>query len=198
MKLANVGAPGKERPIVMTDSGTVFDAGSLTAPGSLKTDWEVELAVVIGTTRARYLASPDESSAHIAGFTISNDVSERAYRLERGGRWDKRKSCESFNPLGPWLVTPDEIPDPQALGLRLWVNGELRQNGTTSDMIFDVSYLVWYVSQFMVLEPGDVINTGTPAGVVLGSPGLSYLGDGDEVQIEITGLGSQQQKFQAA
>ena len=283
MKLANVGAPGKERPIVMTDSGTVFDAGSLTArfspdflgddglsriveklnrghlpivdvrgkrigppiirpgkivciglnyhqhaletgatapsepilflkapsaivgpndpvfipPGSLKTDWEVELAVVIGTT-ARYLASPDQSSAHIAGFTISNDVSERAYQLERGGQWDKGKSCESFNPLGPWLVTPDEIPDPQALDLRLWVNGELRQNGTTSDMIFDVSYLVWYVSQFMVLEPGDVINTGTPAGVALGSPGLSYLGDGDEVRIEITGLGSQQQKFQAA
>jgi 2-keto-4-pentenoate hydratase/2-oxohepta-3-ene-1,7-dioic acid hydratase in catechol pathway len=101
MKLANVGAPGKERPIVMTDSDTVFDAGSLTAPGSLKTDWEVELAVVIGTT-APYLASPDQSSAHIAGFTISNDVSERAYQLERGGQWDKGKSCESFNPFGPW------------------------------------------------------------------------------------------------
>ncbi len=113
----------------------------------------------------------------IAGYTISNDVSERQYQLERGGQWDKGKSCETFNPLGPWLVPADDVSDVQALSLRLWVNGQLRQNSTTADMIFGVNYLVWYVSQFMVLKPGDIINTGTPGGVALALPGQPYLPD---------------------
>lgn len=162
----------------------------LVPPGSVKTDYEVELAVVIGKT-ARYLRSPEAAWEVIAGYAISNDVSEREYQLERGGTWDKGKSCETFNPLGPYLVTADEIPDPQALGLRLRVNGELRQNGHTKDMVFPVAEIVSYVSRFMVLEPGDVINTGTPAGVALGRPGAAYLRAGDRVEVEIDGLGRQ-------
>ncbi|WP_042365216.1 fumarylacetoacetate hydrolase family protein [Streptacidiphilus neutrinimicus] len=158
--------------------------------GSAKTDWEVELAVVIGA-RARYLASPADADAVIAGYAISNDVSEREWQLERGGTWDKGKSCETFNPLGPWLVTADEVPDPQALGLRLRVNGEVRQHGSTANMIFDVRHVVWYLSQFMVLEPGDIVNTGTPAGVAMGTPGQPWLQPGDVMDLEIDGLGSQ-------
>jgi 2-keto-4-pentenoate hydratase/2-oxohepta-3-ene-1,7-dioic acid hydratase in catechol pathway len=160
--------------------------------GSARTDWEVELAVVIGR-EARYLAAPADAVACIAGYAISNDVSEREFQLERGGQWDKGKNCETFNPLGPWLVTADKVPDPQALGLRLWVNGELRQDGNTKDMIFGIEYLVWYLSQFMVLRPGDVINTGTPAGVALGRAGTPYLRAGDVVELEIDGLGRQRQ-----
>lgn len=132
--------------------------------GSTKTDWEVELAVVIGR-RARYLASPADALGHIAGYALSNDVSERDFQLAvSGGQWSKGKSCETFQPLGPWLVTADEIEDPQALRLRSWVKGEPRQDSSTKDMIFDVAYLVWHVSQYTVLDPGDVINTGTPQG----------------------------------
>lgn len=127
---------------------------------SVKTDWEVELAVVIGA-EARYLESEAQAADVIAGYAISNDVSEREFQIERGGQWDKGKNCETFNPLGPWILTADEVADPQQLGLRLWVNGEQRQNGSTADMIFGVHHLVWYLSQFMVLRPGDVINTGT-------------------------------------
>jgi 2-keto-4-pentenoate hydratase/2-oxohepta-3-ene-1,7-dioic acid hydratase in catechol pathway len=168
------------------------DDDVLIPPGSEKTDYEVELAVVLGG-RARYLDSPAEARALIAGYAISNDVSEREYQLERGGTWDKGKSCETFNPLGPHLVTAEEIADPQDLGLRLWVNGDLRQDGNTKNMIFTVDHLIWYISQFMVLDPGDVINTGTPAGVALGSPGISYLRQGDIVELEIDGLGRQRQ-----
>lgn len=164
---------------------------------SEKTDYEVELAVVIGRT-ARYLGTPDDAAAVIAGYAISNDVSEREFQLDRGGQWDKGKCCETFNPLGPWLVTADEVPEPQALGLRLWVNGELRQDGTTADMAFGVLHLVWYISQFLVLRPGDVVNTGTPAGVALGRPGGGYLRPGDTVRLEIDGLGVQQQTLGAA
>jgi 2-keto-4-pentenoate hydratase/2-oxohepta-3-ene-1,7-dioic acid hydratase in catechol pathway len=164
---------------------------------SERTDYEVELAVVIGQT-ARYLAAPDDAAAVIAGYTISNDVSERAFQLDRGGQWDKGKCCETFNPLGPWLVTADEVPDPQALGLRLWVNGELRQKGTTADMAFGVHHLVWYISQFLVLRPGDIVNTGTPAGVALGRPGGGYLRPGDTMRLEVDGLGVQQQRVGAA
>jgi 2-keto-4-pentenoate hydratase/2-oxohepta-3-ene-1,7-dioic acid hydratase in catechol pathway len=160
--------------------------------GSVKTDWEVELAVVIGAT-ARYLDSHEAALRCVAGYAISNDVSEREFQLERGGQWDKGKSCETFNPLGPWLVTADEVPDPQNLGLRLWVNGEARQNGGTKNMIFGVAEVVRYLSQFMVLEPGDVINTGTPAGVALGLPGHPYLREGDVMELEIDGLGRQRQ-----
>jgi 2-keto-4-pentenoate hydratase/2-oxohepta-3-ene-1,7-dioic acid hydratase in catechol pathway len=162
--------------------------------GSQKTDYEVELAVVL-KGRARYLDSPDEAGALIAGYAISNDVSEREYQLERGGTWDKGKSCETFNPLGPHLVTADEIADPQDLGLRLWVNGELRQDGNTRDMIFGVDHLIWYLSQFMVLDPGDVINTGTPAGVAMALPGTPYLRGGDVMELEIDGLGRQRQRL---
>jgi 2-keto-4-pentenoate hydratase/2-oxohepta-3-ene-1,7-dioic acid hydratase in catechol pathway len=158
--------------------------------GSAKTDWEVELGVVIGT-RARYLPSPDVALSYVGGYCISHDVSEREFQLERGGQWDKGKSCETFNPLGPWLVTPDEIDDPQNLGLRLSVNGVTRQDGSTRNMIFDVAYLIWYVSQFMVLEPGDLINTGTPAGVSLGHDDVPFLKAGDAVELSIDGLGSQ-------
>ena len=161
---------------------------------STKTDYEVELAVVIGQP-ARYLDSPEDADAHIAGYTIANDVSEREFQLEREGQWDKGKSCETFNPLGPWLVTPDEIPDPQSLGLRLWVDDELRQDGSTANMAFGVRHLVWYISQFMALRPGDVVNTGTPAGVALGRPGGGYLRSGDVMRLEIDGLGTQQQQL---
>jgi 2-keto-4-pentenoate hydratase/2-oxohepta-3-ene-1,7-dioic acid hydratase in catechol pathway len=158
--------------------------------GSAKTDWEVELGVVIGR-RARYLESPDAALSYVGGYCTSHDVSEREFQLERGGQWDKGKSCETFNPLGPWLVTPEEIDDPQNLGLRLSVNGVSRQDGSTRDMIFDVAYLIWYVSQFMVLEPGDLINTGTPAGVSLGHDDVPFLKAGDVVELSIDGLGSQ-------
>ncbi|MDT4981835.1 MAG: hypothetical protein QOG07_3714 [Pseudonocardiales bacterium] len=165
--------------------------------GSVKTDWEVELGVVIGEP-ARYLASPDDSLAHVAGYVLSHDVSEREFQIERGGQWDKGKNCETFSPVGPWLVTADEVADPQALGLRLWVNGTLRQDGSTKNMIFDVAHVVWYLSQFMVLRPGDVINTGTPAGVALGLPDHPYLVAGDVVELEIDGLGRQRQTFRQA
>ncbi|WBB59117.1 fumarylacetoacetate hydrolase family protein [Streptomyces sp. WMMC500] len=166
--------------------------------GSEKTDWEVELAVVIGRT-ARYLESDADALAAVAGYAVAHDVSERAFQLERGGQWDKGKNCETFNPLGPWLVTADEVPDPQALGLRLWVNGEKRQDGTTADQIFPVAHVVRYLSQFMTLYPGDVINTGTPAGVALGmAEPKPYLKAGDVVELEVDGLGRQRQEIKAA
>ncbi|MGW8631401.1 fumarylacetoacetate hydrolase family protein [Streptomyces sp. NPDC055793] len=166
--------------------------------GSVKTDWEVELAVVIGRT-ARYLDSAEEGLACVAGYAVSHDVSEREFQIERGGTWDKGKNCETFNPLGPWLVTADEVPDPQRLPLRLWVNGELRQDGTTADQIFPVGEIVRYVSQFMVLRPGDVINTGTPAGVAMGQPEPKpYLRAGDVVELEVDGLGRQRQELKDA
>ncbi|MGJ5896727.1 FAA hydrolase family protein [Streptomyces sp. V2] len=166
--------------------------------GSVKTDWEVELAVVIGRT-ARYLESAEEGLAHVGGYAVAHDVSEREFQIERGGTWDKGKNCETFNPLGPWLVTSDEIPDPQNLTLKLWVNGEQKQNGTTAEQIFPVGEVVRYVSQFMTLYPGDVINTGTPAGVALGRPEPKpYLRAGDVVELEIEGLGRQRQEFKDA
>ena len=189
-----------ERPVVfMKASSTVVgpDDDVLIPRGSVKTDWEVELAVVIGRT-VRYLESPAESLDHVAGYAVSNDVSEREFQLERSPQWDLGKSCETFNPLGPYLVTADEVPDPGALGLRLSVNGVQRQNGSTKNLIFNVPYLIWYLSQHMVLEPGDVINTGTPAGVALGLPDHPYLRAGDQVALEIDGLGAQHQTFRQA
>ena len=181
-----------EEPVVfMKDPGTIVpaDATVLVPRGSTKTDWEVELGVVIGS-EARYLESPDEAAAVIGGYVLSHDVSEREFQLERGGQWDKGKSCDTFNPLGPYVVTADEVADPQALGLRLWVNDELKQDGTTADMIFSVLHVVQYLSRFMVLRPGDLINTGTPAGVALGQPDPKpYLRAGDVVTLEIDGLG---------
>ncbi|MEU6666271.1 fumarylacetoacetate hydrolase family protein [Streptomyces sp. NPDC046727] len=166
--------------------------------GSVKTDWEVELAVVIGRT-ARYLDSAEEGLAHVAGYAVAHDVSEREFQIERGGTWDKGKNCETFNPLGPWLVTADEVPDPQRLSLRLWVNGELKQDGTTAEQIFSVGEVVRYLSRFMTLYPGDVINTGTPAGVAMGRPEPKpYLRAGDVVELEIGGLGRQRQELKDA
>ncbi|MQS37950.1 fumarylacetoacetate hydrolase family protein [Streptomyces katsurahamanus] len=165
---------------------------------SVKTDWEVELAVVIGCT-ARYVGDDEDPLSYVAGYAVAHDVSEREFQIERGGTWDKGKNCETFNPLGPWLVTSDEVPDPQTLGLRLWVNGELKQHGTTADQIFTVAEVVRYVSRFMTLYPGDVINTGTPAGVALGQPEPKpYLRAGDVVEAEVEGLGRQRQEFQPA
>ncbi|HEX5404716.1 MAG TPA: fumarylacetoacetate hydrolase family protein [Pseudonocardiaceae bacterium] len=160
---------------------------------SAKTDYEVELAVVIGTT-ARYVDSPADALAHVAGYAVANDVSEREFQIERGGTWDKGKNSETFNPFGPWLVTADDVPDPRALALSLSVNGEVRQNGNTADMIFGVAEIIHYLSQFMVLYPGDVINTGTPAGVAMGmAEPKPYLKAGDLIEASITGLGSQRQ-----
>lgn len=163
--------------------------------GRTRTDWEVELGVVIGRT-ARYLDSPQQAWEHVAGLVVSNDVSERELQLDlSGGQWSMGKSCETFNPLGPWLVTADElVGDPAAalppLGLRSWVNGEPRQDSTTADMIFDVADLVFRLSQFTVLDPGDLINTGTPEGVAL-SGRFPYLRAGDVIEIEIDRLGRQ-------
>ncbi|MFE7243324.1 fumarylacetoacetate hydrolase family protein [Streptomyces sp. NPDC057580] len=188
------------RPVVfMKDPSTVVGPYDqvLIPRGSVKTDWEVELAVVIGR-RARYLDSPEEALTCVAGYTISNDVSEREFQLEYSGQWDLGKSCETFNPLGPWLVTPDEVGDPQKLQLTTRVNGTPRQHGTTGDMIFGVAHLLWYLSQYLVLEPGDVVNTGTPVGVALGLPDQPYLRPGDTVALGVDGLGSQRQTFAAA
>ena len=159
--------------------------------GSVKTDWEVELGVVIGT-RASYV---DEAEAlnHVAGYVVCNDVSEREFQIERGGTWDKGKGCDTFGPLGPWLTTRDEVPDPQALSMWLEVNGRRFQNGSTRTMIFGVAHLVHYISQFMTLMPGDVISTGTPPGVGLGQKPPQYLKPGDVVRLGIEGLGEQQQ-----
>jgi 2-keto-4-pentenoate hydratase/2-oxohepta-3-ene-1,7-dioic acid hydratase in catechol pathway len=162
--------------------------------GSTKLDYEVELGVVIGS-HARYLAKNAAMEA-VAGYCVANDVSEREFQIERGGQWTKGKGCETFGPLGPWLVTKDEIKNPQNLAMWLTVNGETRQKGTTKTMIFNVAHIVWYCSQYMVLEPGDVIITGTPPGVALGmKPEPKFLKAGDEVKLGIEGLGEQTQKI---
>jgi 2-keto-4-pentenoate hydratase/2-oxohepta-3-ene-1,7-dioic acid hydratase in catechol pathway len=161
--------------------------------GSTRTDWEVELGIVIGR-RASYLDSPAESLDHVAGFVVANDLSEREFQLDvSGGQWSKGKCCPGFSPLGPWLVTPDEV-DHQSLGLRSWVNGEPRQNSTTADQIFGVAEVVHHLSQYLALDPGDVILTGTPEGVAL-SGRFPYLAAGDVVEVEIDGLGRQRQQM---
>jgi 2-keto-4-pentenoate hydratase/2-oxohepta-3-ene-1,7-dioic acid hydratase in catechol pathway len=161
-------------------------------PGSTTTDWEVELGVVIGN-RARYLSSATEALDHVAGYLTSNDVSERHLQMEvSGGQWSKGKSCETFNPAGPWLITADEVPDPQSLRLESRVNGEARQNSSTADMVFGVAELIYQLSQVTVLEPGDLINTGTPEGVAF-SGRFPYLGAGDRMEMSITQLGTQEQ-----
>ena len=194
------GAQPPDEPVVfMKDPATVvgpYDA-VLIPRGSTKTDWEVELGVVIGA-EARYLEDTEGAAACIGGYVVSHDVSERAFQLERGGQWDKGKSCETFNPLGPDLVTPDEVADVQQLEIGLTVNGVPRQRSSTAEMIFGVHHLVWYLSQFMVLHPGDLINTGTPAGVALGTPGQPYLRSGDVVELTVSGLGTARQRFEAA
>ena len=163
---------------------------------SVKSDWEVELGVVIGK-RARYVSEAD-ALAHVAGYCVVNDLSEREYQLERGGTWDKGKGCDTFGPVGPWLVTADEVADPQALELWLEVNGKRMQHGNTRTMVFGVAELVSYVSRFMTLNPGDLISTGTPPGVGMGQkPAAIYLKPGDTMRLGIAGLGEQQQRVHA-
>ena len=163
--------------------------------GSVKTDWEVELGVIIGT-RARYVSEQDALS-HVAGYCVINDVSEREYQIERGGTWDKGKGCDTFGPVGPWLVTADEIADPQNLEMWLEVNGKRFQHGNTRTMIFGVASLVAYLSRFTTLNPGDIISTGTPPGVGLGQKPPLYLKAGDTVRLGIQGLGEQNQHVHA-
>jgi len=164
--------------------------------GSVKGDWEVELGVVIGST-ARYVSEADALN-HVAGYCVANDLSEREYQIERGGTWDKGKGCDTFGPVGPWLVTADEVPDPQALSMWLDVNGHRWQNGNTKTMIFGVAQIVSYVSRFMTLYPGDLIITGTPPGVGMGAkPNPVFLKAGDVMRLGIAGLGEQQQTVHA-
>ena len=163
--------------------------------GSQKTDWEVELAVVIGT-RAKHVSEADALS-HVAGYAVANDVSERAFQIERSGQWTKGKSCDTFGPIGPWLVTRDEVADPQNLGMWLTVNGVKKQDGSTRTMVYGAAFLVSYLSQFMTLHPGDVISTGTPPGVGMGMKPPQFLQDGDVVELGIEGLGRQRQTFRA-
>ncbi len=159
-------------------------------PDSTRSDWEVELGVVIGRT-ARHVSEAD-ALAHVAGYCVVNDVSERAYQLERGGTWDKGKGCDTFGPVGPWLVTADEVPDPQALDLWLELNGQRLQSGNTRTMVFSVAQIVSYVSRFMTLQPGDLISTGTPPGVGMGiKPTPVYLKPGDQMRLGVAGLGEQ-------
>jgi 2,4-didehydro-3-deoxy-L-rhamnonate hydrolase len=192
---AETGQAVPEEPIVFTKSPNTLIGpnDSVRIPrGSTKTDWEVELGVVIGT-RSSYLRDEAEAAAAIAGYVVVNDVSERAFQLERGGQWVKGKSAETFNPCGPYLVTPDEIPD--VLDLRMWldVNGIRRQDGSTATMLFSPAYIVWYLSQFMVLEPGDLIDTGTPPGVGMGFTPPVWLRPGDVMELGIDRLGVQRQ-----
>jgi 2-keto-4-pentenoate hydratase/2-oxohepta-3-ene-1,7-dioic acid hydratase in catechol pathway len=197
---AESGAPIPTEPVVFfkATNTLVGPNDDVRIPrGSTKTDWEVELAVVIGRT-CRYLESHVAALASIAGYTVSNDISEREFQMERGGQWVKGKSCETFNPAGPWLVTADAVADPGDLDLWLNVNGRRRQTGSTRDMIFGVAEIVRYLSQFMVLDPGDIINSGTPRGVAFGQPDKPYLRAGDVVTLGIAGLGSQRQRFIAA
>lgn len=193
---AESGATAPSVPIIFlkTPNTVVGPDDAVAIPrGSSKTDWEVELGVVIGK-RASYLASPAESVDYIAGFVAANDVSERDFQLTvSGGQWSKGKSAAGFSPTGPWLVTPDEL-DYRNLALRSWVNGEPRQDSSTADMVFDVDTIIWDLSQYLVLEPGDLILTGTPEGVAL-SGRFPYLAAGDVVEIEIDGLGRQRQEF---
>ena len=195
---AEAGMPVPAEPIVFMKAATCIvgpDDPVRLPPGSVKTDWEVELGVVIGRT-ARHVQERD-ALAHVAGYCVVNDVSEREYQLERGGTWDKGKGCDTFGPIGPWLVTPDEVPDPQDLALWLDVNGERRQRGNTSTMVFGVAQLVAYVSRFMTLLPGDLIATGTPPGVGMGMKPPQYLKAGDVMTLGIAGLGTQTQRVVA-
>ena len=195
---AESGQPVPKEPIVFmkATSALVGCNDPIVLPqGSVKTDWEVELGVVIGS-KARYVSEADALS-HVAGYCVVNDISEREYQLERGSQWDKGKGCDTFGPVGPWLVTRDEVPDPQNLPMWLEVNGRRFQNGSTRTMVFGVAALVSYVSRFMTLYPGDLISTGTPPGVGLGQKPPLYLKPGDEMRLGIEGLGEQRQKVHA-
>ena len=194
---AETGLPIPKEPIIFNKSPSCIcgpNDDTMIPKGSTKLDYEVELGIVIGS-RARYLSKSGALDA-VAGYCLANDVSERAFQIERSGQWTKGKSAETFGPIGPWLVTKDEIPNPQKLDMWLTVNGESRQKGSTKTMIFGAAHIVWYCSQFMVLEAGDVIITGTPPGVALGmKPEPKFLKAGDVVKLSVEGLGEQQQKI---
>mgnify|MGYP001194561839 CR=1 FL=1 len=195
---AETGNPIPKEPVLFmkTTSCIVGCNDAVVLPkGSVKGDWEVELGIVIGT-KARYVSKAD-ALKHVAGYCVVNDVSEREYQIERGGQWDKGKGCDTFGPVGPWMVTRDEVPDPQNLTMWLDVNGKRCQNGSTRTMIFDVAHLVSYISEFMTLFPGDLITTGTPPGVGLGMKPPVFLKPGDTMRLSIQGLGEQQQKVHA-
>lgn len=188
------GATVPSEPVIFFKATTSLcgpDDNVIIPLGSEKTDWEVELAVVIGRTAKR--VSEADALGYVAGYAIMNDLSERHYQLEREGQWVKGKSCDTFAPVGPWLVTPDEVPKPDELRLWLKVNGESRQDGSTSTMVYKVPFLVSYISQFMTLLPGDIISTGTPPGVGLGMKPPVYLKEGDIMELGIDGLGTQRQ-----
>ncbi|MCZ7889327.1 MULTISPECIES: fumarylacetoacetate hydrolase family protein [Agrobacterium] len=195
---AETGATVPPEPVIFmkATSAIVGPNDNVTIPrGSEKTDWEVELGVVIGKT-AKYVSEADALD-YVAGYCVSHDVSERAFQTERAGQWTKGKSCDTFGPIGPWLVTKDEITDPQNLGMWLKVNGQTMQDGSSKTMVYGVAHVVSYLSQFMSLHPGDVISTGTPPGVGMGQKPPRYLKAGDVVELGIEGLGSQKQTFVA-
>jgi len=195
---AETGATVPPEPIIFMKATSAIvgpDDDVLIPRGSKKTDWEVELGVVIGKT-AKYV-SEDEALDHVAGYCVAHDVSERAFQAERQGQWTKGKSCDTFGPIGPWLVTRDEVADPQNLGMWLKVNGKTMQNGSTKTMVYGVKHLVSYLSQFMSLRPGDIISTGTPPGVGLGMKPPRFLKAGDVVELGIEGLGTQKQNIRA-
>ncbi|MEJ7928419.1 fumarylacetoacetate hydrolase family protein [Ramlibacter sp. AN1015] len=195
---AEAGAPLPSEPIVFLKATSCIQGPNdavMLPRGSVKTDWEVELGVVIGS-RARYVSRKD-ALAHVAGYCVVNDVSERSFQLERGPQWDKGKGCDTFGPIGPWLVTPDELANVQRLGMWLDLNGQRMQTGNTRTMVFDVARIVSYVSQFMTLLPGDVIATGTPPGVGLGMKPPRFLKKGDVMTLGIDGLGEQRQEVVA-
>ncbi|MBA4776219.1 fumarylacetoacetate hydrolase family protein [Agrobacterium salinitolerans] len=195
---AETGATVPPEPVIFmkATSAIVGPNDNVTIPrGSEKTDWEVELGVVIGKT-AKYISEADALD-YVAGYCVSHDVSERAFQTERAGQWTKGKSCDTFGPIGPWLVTKDEITDPQNLGMWLKVNGQTMQDGSSKTMVYGVAHVVSYLSQFMSLHPGDVISTGTPPGVGMGLKPPRYLKAGDVVELGIEGLGSQKQTFVA-
>ena len=191
---AESGLPIPKEPIVFMKATSCIQGPNdavMLPKGSVKTDWEVELGVVIGA-RARYVAQKD-ALKHVAGYCTINDVSEREYQIERGGTWDKGKGCDTFGPVGPWLVTKDDVPNPQKLSMWLDLNGKRMQTGSTRTMIFSVAKIISYVSQFMTLEPGDIITTGTPPGVGLGMKPPRYVKKGDVMTLGIEGLGEQRQ-----
>ncbi len=191
---AETGAKVPPEPIIFMKANSAICGPNdpiIIPRGSVKTDWEVELAVIIGT-KAKYVTEA-EAMAHVAGYAVTNDVSERAFQTERSGQWTKGKSCDNFGQIGPWLVTRDEVADPQNLSMWLTVNGKKMQNGTTQTMVYGVAHLVSYLSQFMTLHPGDVISTGTPPGVGLGMKPPQYLKAGDVVELGVQGLGQQRQ-----
>jgi 2,4-didehydro-3-deoxy-L-rhamnonate hydrolase len=195
---AETGNPIPKEPVLFmkTTSCIVGCNDAVVLPkGSVKTDWEVELGIVIGS-KARYVSQAD-ALKHVAGYCVVNDISEREYQIERGGQWDKGKGCDTFGPVGPWLVTADEVPNPQELTMWLEVNGKRHQNGSTRTMIFGVAHLVSYISEFMTLNPGDLITTGTPPGVGLGMKPPLYLKAGDQMKVSIQGLGEQHQVVHA-